>query len=335
MRTLVKAVALSAVIAITNVQPDADAARGPDWPGDVHQEAASPAFTVDTLGFVALPQLNDFRTGAPVVEFSKAVSLDTSAWTIAIPAPGPNSNGPQGRGFVLDPLERQPGAIGEADPIGPAVAVVPAEKQIAPAIEIPLPSARPRLKALRSAARIEQIKFEGPTMAPFAHVRFCLANPAECRERKIVFRGGPVKLTEAKRRELTKVNIEVNRAIIAASATDETAATEKWLISPQYGDCNDYAVTKRHKLLSKGWPSRALLLAHVVVPSGEHHLVVVVRTDKGDLVLDNLSANLRTPAKTGYEWVRVESPANPKYWSKVASPAAEVAAIDRKQVGRL
>ena len=68
---------------------------------------------------------------------------------------------------------------------------------------------------------------------------------------------------------------------------------EEWLISPKAGDCNDYAVTKRHELLARGWPSRALLLAEVIVPSGEHHLVVVVRTNEGDFVLDNLNASVR------------------------------------------
>jgi predicted transglutaminase-like cysteine proteinase len=76
--------------------------------------------------------------------------------------------------------------------------------------------------------------------------------------------------------------------------------------------------------LAHGWPSRALLLSEVVVPSGEHHLVLVVRmTDPDqmqevDLVLDNLNANLRPVALTPYRWLRAESPANPKYWSTVS-----------------
>ena len=76
-----------------------------------------------------------------------------------------------------------------------------------------------------------------------------------------------------------------------------------------------------------GWPSRSLLLSEVVVPSGEHHLVLVVHmtdTDQMrdiDLVLDNLNANLRPAGITPYKWVRMESPSNPKYWSTVSVPS--------------
>jgi predicted transglutaminase-like cysteine proteinase len=37
----------------------------------------------------------------------------------------------------------------------------------------------------------------------------------------------------------------------------------------------------------------SLLLAQVVIPSGEHHLVLLVRTRESDLVLDNLAENVR------------------------------------------
>jgi predicted transglutaminase-like cysteine proteinase len=92
-----------------------------------------------------------------------------------------------------------------------------------------------------------------------------------------------------------------------------------WLVAPKAGDCNDYAVTKRHELLARGWPSRSLLLAEVVISSGEHHLVLVVRTRDSDLVLDNLNENIRHWSKTGYQWVRVQMPSNPKFWRTAGS----------------
>ena len=65
--------------------------------------------------------------------------------------------------------------------------------------------------------------------------------------------------------------------------------------------CHDYAVTKRHELLTRGWPSRSLLLAEVVVPWGEHHLILVVRTSDGDLVLDNLNPGIKSWSRTPYK----------------------------------
>ena len=142
----------------------------------------------------------------------------------------------------------------------------------------------------------------------------------------MIFRGGPIELTAARRQELVRINAEVNRSIISARMK-EPVAEEQWVISPKVGYCNDYAVTKRHKLTALGWPARALLLAEVVTTWGEHHLVLVVRTSEGDLVLDNLNANIRNWTKTSYQWVRVELPVNPKFWSKIKAPQPSVVGV--------
>jgi len=82
---------------------------------------------------------------------------------------------------------------------------------------------------------------------------------------------------------------------------------EKWLINPTSGDCNDYAVSNRFELRKRSWPARALLLPEVATDWGEHHLILVVRTLGGDLVLDNLTPQIRpwTPAR--YRWVRMQT----------------------------
>jgi len=185
-----------------------------------------------------------------------------------------------------------------------------------------------RRQAARTQSRTDvlRIRFEGPAGAPFAHTRFCIKYPSECRVRKMVFRGGAIKLTAERRQELTIINTEVNRSIVA-TAMNEPVAQEQWVISPKFGDCNDYAVTKRHKLIARGWPARALLLAEVVTTWGEHHLVLVVRTTEGDVIADNLNANIRSWTKAPYEWVRIESPVNPLYWSKVAAPQPAAVAM--------
>ncbi len=99
-------------------------------------------------------------------------------------------------------------------------------------------------------------------------------------------------------------------------------ATEKWVVAPVAGDCHDYAVTKRHDLLAKGWPAHALLLAEVVTSWGEHHLVLVVRTLEGDFVADNLAPDVRPLSRTSYVWVRVQTPNNPMLWAAVGRTVA-------------
>jgi predicted transglutaminase-like cysteine proteinase len=174
--------------------------------------------------------------------------------------------------------------------------------------------------------QIDRISFEEPVLAPMAHIAFCLRYPQECEVHGIDFRRRHIALTVERLNELNSVNLKVNREITPQPNLGGVA-TEEWLVSPAAGDCNDYAVTKRHELLARGWPSRALLLSEVVVPSGEHHLVLVVRMkdiqQEGeiDLVLDNLNYNLRPVGLTPYQWVRMESPNNPNYWSKVNVPS--------------
>ncbi|MGJ4927627.1 transglutaminase-like cysteine peptidase [Bradyrhizobium sp. HKCCYLS2038] len=169
--------------------------------------------------------------------------------------------------------------------------------------------------------QFERIKLDAPALPPMAHIKFCMTYPQDCRSTGMVFRGGGVELTADRYAELVKVNAEVNRSIVPTRNTRGVVA-EEWLVGPSRGDCNDYAVTKRHALLQRGWPARALLLAEVVTSWGEHHLVLVVRTRSGDLVVDNLNANVRPWAKANYRWVRVQSPSNPRYWSSVAGSAA-------------
>jgi predicted transglutaminase-like cysteine proteinase len=167
-------------------------------------------------------------------------------------------------------------------------------------------------------------------LPPIGHSRFCLRYPEDCKVRGIDFRRRNIALTPARVDELDVINREINRDIIP-QLTFGTDATEEWLILPLGGDCKDYAVTKRHELLARGWPSRALLLSEVVLPSGEHHLLLVVRMKEADLVLDNLYADIRPVVDDHeYQWVRIESPQNPNIWAAARltiSAPADLASI--------
>lgn len=132
-----------------------------------------------------------------------------------------------------------------------------------------------------------------------------------------MFRGGRLKLTAERMAQLQEVNRRVNSAI-RPEPNLEGLRGEKWLLHPTSGDCNDYAVTKRHDLIAKGFPARSVLLSEVVTSWGEHHLVVVVRTFSGDLVLDNLTGHILPWSKKSYRWVRIQMPKNPTYWASLA-----------------
>jgi predicted transglutaminase-like cysteine proteinase len=61
-------------------------------------------------------------------------------------------------------------------------------------------------------------------------------------------------------------------------------------------------------------PASCLLLAEVVLPSTEHHLVLVVPTDQGRMSLDNLRSDIVTLERTGYVLWRIQCADNFNNW---------------------
>ncbi len=151
----------------------------------------------------------------------------------------------------------------------------------------------------------------GFTLAPLAFVKFCMANGAECE-----IQPGVVNANERPIEELDAVNRKVNDDISPRRKPTEPLNTN-WTVSPASGDCNDYAVTKRSRLIAAGWPSDRLRLAVVITPTGQGHLVLVARTATGDMVLDNLSRTVKPWQDTGYDWMSMQSAENPRYWVAV------------------
>jgi predicted transglutaminase-like cysteine proteinase len=73
----------------------------------------------------------------------------------------------------------------------------------------------------------------------------------------------------------------------------EAGDRDRWEADVAAGDCEDYALTKRRKLIALGWSARALRIAVARTASVEGHAVLVVATSQGDLVLDNCTMAVR------------------------------------------
>ena len=170
-------------------------------------------------------------------------------------------------------------------------------------------------------ATTRHVRFETPTLPPMAYTMFCLRYADECRARPM-FRGGLVRLTEERWAILKQINETVNRSITPDNS-ELSSSVEAWLINPDRGDCNDYAVTKRHELLVRGWPTAALLLSEVVTGLGKHHLILVVRTRNVDLVLDNLTPVIKPWARVPYRWGRIQMPSQLRLWTTIADRGGE------------
>ena len=166
-----------------------------------------------------------------------------------------------------------------------------------------------------------------PALAPFQHVRFCLRYPADCKSNpREVDR---IELNAEKSELVKRVNMDVNAAIIPTVKDHGAEPQEGWTIAPTSGDCNDYAVTKRHELLQAGLPAKALRLSVVKTASGIGHLVLVVVTTKGDLVLDNLTEAVRPWQSTDYHWLKIQSASDARYWFEVKASGPSVSQSDQ------
>src|SRR5258708_13932709 len=151
-----------------------------------------------------------------------------------------------------------------------------------------------------------------PTLAPFQHVRFCLRYPSDCKSNpteneRIDFNAETSEL-------LKRVNHSVNMSIIPTVKSYGTDLHDGWTIAPDMGDCNDYAVTKRHELLESGLPAKALRLSGVKTASGIGHLVLFVVTTKADIIMATLTEAISPWQSPDYHWSKIQSARYARFW---------------------
>jgi len=156
------------------------------------------------------------------------------------------------------------------------------------------------------------MRIYGPTLPPFGFVKFCERNPIECRQ-------GPLEETRfdgnaARFKELDEINRQVNQMIEPATDLEIYGQTEYWTLPTTRGDCEDYALLKRHILMERGWPASALLMTVVRDEKNEGHAVLTARTAQGDFILDNKVDDLRPWHNTPYAYVMRQSYIDPKVW---------------------
>lgn len=100
-----------------------------------------------------------------------------------------------------------------------------------------------------------------------------------------------------------EVNFEVNDKINYISDIQNYKIIEKWVIPVDslQGDCEDYALYKRKRLLELGWD---IDKQHLVICSNQigFHCVLLVETNKGNYLLDNCYKWPMKPNETDYNW---------------------------------
>lgn len=155
-----------------------------------------------------------------------------------------------------------------------------------------------------SAARIHTAAVAA---APLGFQLFCMRTPQHC-----AASGSSEVLMSP---ELLNVLSMVTRSV-NASIVPRVRPVQTWELGARIGDCKDYVLNKRHRLIELGVPAGALRVAIGYTARGEGHTVLVVRTSQGDLVLDNLNNHVRAWNETGHQLVAMSS-SNPRQWQEI------------------
>lgn len=169
------------------------------------------------------------------------------------------------------------------------------------------------------------MRIYGNAQPPYGFVRFCEGLPDECASgptNDARFDATPERLSE-----LDQVNREINTAIEPATDSEIYGVNELWTLPSKKGDCEDFALLKRHNLMQRGWPASAVLLTVVRDEKNEGHAILTARTTQGDFVLDNKTDEVKRWNQTPYHYVMRQSYINPRVWvsldpSDATTPAA-------------
>ena len=164
-------------------------------------------------------------------------------------------------------------------------------------------------------------------LAPQAFILFCRDNPDECGAESTQ----AARLNAAALEELQTVNSAVNRTVMPVSLR----GPDVWTLNRHKGHCAIFAVQKRHDLIAAGWPAATLSLAMVYTGSGENHLVLVARTDRGAFVLDNLRDRILPWDATGYQFAKIQSIENPNFWVSISGSRPVTATLTARSAAKI
>ncbi|MBD2750346.1 transglutaminase-like cysteine peptidase [Microvirga sp. BT688] len=136
--------------------------------------------------------------------------------------------------------------------------------------------------------------------------KLCELHPTECQVNPM--ESETIQLTPRIWLLLASVNQWVNATIKPRADVDRWGMEDHWDFPRDgYGDCEDYQLLKRKLLVRAGLPARALRMTVVLDEAATGHAVMLVRTDRGDFILDNKRSDILPWHETGYIYIKRES----------------------------
>ena len=114
---------------------------------------------------------------------------------------------------------------------------------------------------------------------------------------------------------IQRVNRQVNATTRSVTDQSQYRTAERWALpTSRGGDCEDFALLKKRDLIRAGVDPSKLLIATVLDARRNAHAVLVYRSAAGDLVLDNLTNQIKPWSATEYLFLRMQNPRKPSGW---------------------
>jgi predicted transglutaminase-like cysteine proteinase len=166
-----------------------------------------------------------------------------------------------------------------------------------------------------------------PAYPTAAGRKFCERHGAEC----------AIDYSEPETITLTPETWKTLRAVNHLANTIITPVTDRkhWGVEDRWdypddgrGDCEDIQLFKRKVLFMAGLPRRALRMTVVLDETRSGHAVMMVRTDRGDFILDNKIDAVLPWNETGYEFLKREG-AEGTAWVALSRQPIAVATANR------
>ncbi|CAA9305236.1 MAG: hypothetical protein AVDCRST_MAG90-78 [uncultured Microvirga sp.] len=178
--------------------------------------------------------------------------------------------------------------------------------------------------SLPSASKVVEKSTAKPVLA---WTKFCDRHPEECAVD--VAEPATITMTADMWRTIMAVNRRVNTRIRPMTDKAHWGVVDSWDFPEDgAGDCEDYQLLKRRMLVERGLPRRAMRMTVVIDELNEGHAVLMIRTDRGDYILDNKTSAVLPWEQTGYVFVKREGQDNTA-WVSLGGVTSPVSTANR------
>lgn len=161
---------------------------------------------------------------------------------------------------------------------------------------------------------------DGAALQPKGQYELCLIQPSECMPFETP--NAVIHITPEVWNDIESANILANTMVKQITDQEAHGTEEKWVsFNPQtarnmQGDCEDVNRLKISLLKDMGYPDSAMRLVTGFLADGGGHAVVVLKTNQGDFILDNMHDSILPVEEVAMTFRSMQSPTHSGQWEK-------------------